>query len=573
MNQREQNGHEVGREHLRAWQREIQKNIFQEDQDFKDLIHKYLSKNNPAIEDELSDFAEKVILELDPLVTENNLPLNLPRMETYDGIGQKINAIIHHPTYVGAGNIIYSSHLLERMAKPGGLLEALAFMFLSSQTGEAGHNCPLACSAGIIRVLQKIDNLPEKDFYIQKLIDPSYTNNYTGAQFLTEIQGGSDVGLNATEAYQDEKGRWRIKGEKWFCSNADAELILITARYNPSISGTKGLGLFLIPAQLTSGEKNHYTLRRLKDKIGTRSMASSEIDFHDAYAFVVGHPEEGFKLVMENVLHISRLFNSFCVIGMARRAYHIARSYAMHRIAFGKAIIQYPLVQENLAQIKSENEALLSSIFATTHLQDQFDRSEVKIEKTKLLLRLLANLNKYLSALWSVEHIHHSLDVLAGNGAIESFSIIPRLLRDSVVCENWEGTHNTLRMQILKDILKYHLDEIFILHIETLLSKKIPLDLHQDIILKTIHQLKEKIKFLKSSQEELQSLLIKDIVDLMAKLYGALHLMNDALDQMEKGVQSKKLCLDFFISKHFNDHAPVYDDEYLNLIKKIVQSR
>lgn len=575
MNQREQNlnGHEVTRGRLKTWQREIQKNIFQEDQDFKDLIRKYLSKKNPSIEEELTDFAEKVTLELDPLVIENNLPLNLPRLEAYDGIGQQINTIIHHPAYEAAGNIIYSSNLLKRMTQPGGLLEALAFMFLSSQTGEAGHNCPLACSAGIIRVLQKIDNLPEKDFYIHKLIHPSYTDNYTGAQFLTEIQGGSDVGLNATEAHQDEKGRWRIKGEKWFCSNADAELILITARYNPSISGTKGLGLFLIPARLESGEKNHYTMRRLKDKIGTRSMASSEIDFQDAYAFAVGHPEDGFKLVMENVLHISRLFNSFCVIGMARRAYHIAQSYAKHRIAFGKTIIQYPLVQENLAQIKSENEALLSSIFATTHLQDQFDLSEVKTEKNKLLLRLLANLNKYLSSLWSVEHIHHALDVLAGNGAIESFSIIPRLLRDSVVCENWEGTHNTLRMQILKDILKYHIDEIFILHIETILSTITHFTAHQDVIIKTINQLKEKIEVLKRSQEELQSLLIKDIVDQMAKLYSALHLMCDALDQMQKGVPSKKLCLDYFIFKHFNDQAPVYNEEYLNLIKKIAQFR
>jgi alkylation response protein AidB-like acyl-CoA dehydrogenase len=95
-----------------------------------------------------------------------------------------------------------------------------------------------------------VDDFPEKNLYLQKLIHPSYSENYTGAQFLTEVQGGSDVGLNATEARLDDDGKWRILGEKWFCSNADAELILLTARVDTSKPGTKGLGLFLVPATL-----------------------------------------------------------------------------------------------------------------------------------------------------------------------------------------------------------------------------------------------------------------------------------------------------------------------------------
>ena len=102
------------------------------------------------------------------------------------------------------------------MAKPGGLLEALTFMFLSSQSGEAGHNCPVACSAGIIRVLQKFQDIPNRKNYLDKLTDPSYTTNFTGAQFLTELQGGSDVGLNATEAYQDDEGLWLLKEKNGF---------------------------------------------------------------------------------------------------------------------------------------------------------------------------------------------------------------------------------------------------------------------------------------------------------------------------------------------------------------------
>lgn len=562
----------IGRDALTTWQNSIKQNLYQNDPDFQHSVKRYLLEKCPEIEKELTDFAHKIIHELEPLVIENNLSINLPRIEYYDGIGHQIETVVHHPTYEAAGNLIYSSRLLERMTKPGGLLESLTFMFLSSQTGEAGHNCPVACSAGIIRVLQKTEDFPNKKFYINKLIEPSYTTNFTGAQFLTEIQGGSDVGLNATEAYQDQRGHWRIKGEKWFCSNADAELILLTARFDKNMAGTKGLGLFLVPAKLSYGKRNHYTMRRLKDKIGTRSMASAEIDFHDAFAFAVGEPAQGFKMVMENVLHISRLFNTFCVLGMARRAYFIALAYAKKRVAFGHPIIEYPLVKENLAQIKVENTALLASIFATVQLQDDFDMALTSDEKNKLLLRLLANLNKYLSALWSVDHIHHALDVLAGNGAIESFSIIPRLLRDCIVCENWEGTHNTLRMQILKDILRYKVDEIFLVYLNEILGKISSANPHVSSLKIAIEQLKTDLMFLKSTSQDLQSLQIKNIVDRMSILYCSIHLLIEALDQSKNGNMSKMLCLEYFTLLHIQKDRMKLDEHYLELINKITSS-
>lgn len=546
------------RQDLAAWQQEIGQNIYACDSDFQHSVAFYLGNR---FDQELTDFGERVVKELEPLVIDNNLAQNLPRLETYDGIGKWIERIVHHPSYEAAGNIIYSSRLLERMAKPGGLLEALAFMFLSSQAGEAGHNCPVACSAGIIRTMQKITDFPKKKEFLRKLCAASYTDNYTGAQFLTEIQGGSDVGLNAVKAYR-EGGGWRIEGEKWFCSNADAELIFLTARFEEAVSGTKGLGLFLVPKWLESGAHNHYRCRRLKDKIGTRSMASGEIDFHGAIALPMGEPADGFKMVMENVLHISRLFNTFCVLGMARRAWYIAQAYAKTRIAFGSPIIQYPLVKENLARIKAENAALLASIFATVRLQDEFDSGQKP--EASLLLRLLANLNKYLSALWSVEHIHHSLDVLAGNGAIESFSTIPRLLRDCIVCENWEGTHNVLRMQILRDIQKYQIDLIFLKEVEARISNM------QGERLKIIHDAMNKLKIdlelMKGSSAELQSFQIKPIVDRMAILWSALHLLLEGSDRA-----SKLHCFDYFAFLHFEPQE--YHQRHLDLIDGVLWSR
>lgn len=565
-----QQANQIARDALADWEKEIQQNIYAQDGDY---IHTVQFTFHPAfsrIHTELNQFGQIVPNELEALVSENNLSLNLPRLYSYNAIGERIDEVVHHPSYVQAGDIIYGTKLLARMSQPGGLSECLSFLFLSSQTGEAGHNCPIACSAGIIRVLQKMPDCPNKDFYIEKLIAPSFQTNFTGAQFLTEIQGGSDVGLNAAYAQQDKDKTWKIYGEKWFCSNAGANLIFTTARYNQDVEGTKGLGLFLVPA-LWNEKKNHYTLRRLKDKIGTRSMATAEIDFHGAYALAIGKFQDGIHLVMDNVLHLSRLFNSVCVLGMARRAYSIARAYARHRVAFGQPIFHYPLIKENLARIKAENIAMTAAIFATAKLQDQWDVNETGGNKNKLLLRLLVNIQKYLSARWSVEHIHHALDVLAGNGTIETFSPLPRLLRDCIVCENWEGTHNVLRAQVQRDILKYNIDQIYLDFMRTELAQLSEYKEYTQSISSQVEKLAKEIQAFRELDSDLQSLQIRLIIDRMSILYCGLMVLKEALDQRKSSQSVSKLnCFRLFNVLHINEKELSYDQEYLKLISQII---
>ena len=566
-----QSANQTARDQLLAWKAEIAENGFDRDLDFQHTIQYYFS-DKPGLAQELQQFSEQVHQELEAVVAENDLRFNLPRLEPYDGVGQRIESVVHHPNYANAGNIIYGSRLLERMSQPGGLLEALSFFFVSTQVGEAGHNCPIACSAGIIRVLSQQANFSEADEYIQALIKDSFDENFTGAQFLTEVQGGSDVGQNAVMATQADDGTWRIRGEKWFCSNANADLILMTARFDETTPGTKGLGLFLVPAKLPDGSRNHYSLRRLKEKLGTRAMASSEIDFHGAVAYAMEPVDKGIYLVLEHVLHLSRLFNAISVLGMSNRAYHVAKCYAKHRVAFGHPIIQYPMVQENLAVMRAENVAVLASVFFTVKMQDDFDQGKIEGDDTKLLLRLFSNINKYISALWSVEHIHHAIDVLAGNGAIESFSPLPRLFRDSIVCENWEGTHNTLRMQILRDMLKYKIDELLMGYILEQLnalnteSKQLPV-IHQG--LETLRHL---CRDLKDSPEALQLIKIKRVVDQMAYVTCALLLFNESEDQAEQqGRQTKQAALDLFCQTHLQDGRIEYNEAYLTLISDVIK--
>lgn len=564
-----QQANQIARDALEAWQQEIKNNIYSTDEDFIHSIRFYFPHDFTRVNAAFSQFGYEVANIIEPLVNENNLALNLPRLDAYDAVGHRIDKVVHHPSYLLAGDLIYRTGLLENMSKPGGLTECLSLLFLSSQAGEAGHNCPIACSAGIIRVLSKVGDFPNKAYYLEKLLSPSMKTNFTGAQFVTEIQGGSDVGLNASYAKKDKDNSWRVYGEKWFCSNVGADLMFVIARYDNSKEGTKGLGLFLVPAEWDK-RRNEYTIRRLKDKIGTRSMATGEIDFHGAYAIPMGSLEEGFHLLMDNVLHLSRLFNAFSVLGMARRAYVIANSYAKHRIAFANPIIAYPLVKETLARIKAENSAMLAGVFATAKLQDQSDKEMGSDKNTKLLLRLLVNSQKYLTALWSVEHIHQALGVLAGNGAIESFSPIPRLLRDSIVCENWEGTHNVLRMQILKDIHKYNIDKIFLGYMQNEL-KKVTEPAYAEPIAKELKGLESDLSALRQLDEHLQSLQIQSIVDRMTISYCALMLLQEGLDQQKtSGSASKLQSLRYVYQLHFNKPKPTpYDANYLQLFSSI----
>ncbi|CDZ79289.1 Putative acyl-CoA dehydrogenase AidB [Legionella massiliensis] len=559
--------YQEARRNFSQWSQQIKDSILTEK---SNLMHsyRYYFANDPAFINKLQGFAHVVSYQLEPLVQENNQDPNLPRVEHYNAIGERDDRVIHHPSYIAAGDLIYGSGLMHYLLEPGQMLKTLSLFLLSSHAGEAGHNCPIACSAGVIRVLKNHSNLEQTHSYLEKLTHPSFSDNFTGAQFLTEIQGGSDVGANATLAYQDKDQQWRITGEKWFCSNANADLILATARYDKNSSGTKGLGLFLITKRLADGRPNYYKLRRLKQKIGTRSMATAEIDFEGAVAQPVGELDQGIHLALGHVLHLSRIFNAFSVLGMARRAQQVAYSYALNRSAFQQKIIDYPLVKETLAQIKAENTAMMASIFFMAECQDKLDVIPYKeqAQTQQLLMRTLANLNKYFTAKRTVENIHHCLDILAGNGTIETFSSLPRLLRDAIVCENWEGTHFTLWMQTLRDIEKFQVDTLFINHLEQMMARISASFADKTLFQENINQLSTQIKTMKVQSPALQTLAIKGVVEQMAALHAALALAIEM--QGAEPSKSKEAALRLFANRYLQKEV-VSGEEYLALLDAI----
>jgi acyl-CoA dehydrogenase len=460
----------AGRASLAAWLQAQPHDLFADDADLQALVaHHGLAGHVGA----LHAAGQAVAGPLDSAARDNDLPGNHPVLENFDGIGRYVARVAHHPSHLEAGRLIYGTGVMsayaqtgadgnvagtgpQRPVRPAPHRFVLSLFYLTAQAGEAGHNCPLACDAGAIRTLQHLGTRDQQEQFLPGLLDPDYDTNLTASQFLTEVQGGSDVGANAVRAepvgsHDGGPGSpWSITGEKWFCSNADADVFLITARVAEPRTGTRGLGLFLVPRTRPDGSINGFRIRRLKEKLGTRSMASGEIDFDGARATALGPVADGFGNVMDLVITTSRLFNAAGCAAHARRAWVIASTYAAHRTAFGHPIQDFPLVAETLAWMRADAVACLASTLMLAGLQEQVDAGTTS-DADAAFFRVAVNLNKLQTSVLAHDAVNRGIEVLGGNGAIESFSILPRLLRDNVVYENWEGSHNVLRAQVLRD--------------------------------------------------------------------------------------------------------------------------
>ncbi|MBW1881134.1 MAG: acyl-CoA dehydrogenase family protein [Deltaproteobacteria bacterium] len=435
------------RDHLTAWRAQVEQNSFEVDAHLQSLLTHY---GREGLSERLHPFGALCATELDALIRENNRDENLPRLARYDDLGNRVEAVDFHPTYHAIGRLLYGTGLMALYGTPGHELESLAYLYLFAQNGEGGHACPCACTAGLIKILQADEG--DHAEWLGKLLTPDYDHHFHGSQFLTEVQGGSDVGSNAAVARSAGDGTWRITGEKWFCSVIDADLFLLTARPEGAPDGTRGLQAYAVPRRLSDGTVNAFAVRRLKYKLGTRSMASAEVDFDGAFAVPVGD----FHDVVVIVLNTSRLYNAVCSAGMMQRVWMESNAYARAREAFGKPILGFPNVARILARLRTEAYAARGLTFFLADLSDRIATGRATVTETGAW-RMLVNLNKYWTSHIGTSCVRDGIEVLGGNGTIEEFTVLPRLLRDSIVCEAWEGSHNVLCAQVLRDSRRFGL--------------------------------------------------------------------------------------------------------------------
>lgn len=444
-----------------------------------------------ALRDKLSNFGAVVAAEIEPAVRIVESNREFPKLHSYDELGQHVEHIEFHPAHDDAARAAWASGVLATPRTYEGAFELAGLFFLLSHVGEGGLGCPIVCTIGLRRALETHGTKSLKERYLPGLLETDADTALRGSQFLTEVQGGSDVGGLTTLATPDDAlpDAWRLSGEKWFCSVADADLFTVVARPVGAAAGTKGLGCFLVPRSLDGVTPNGFRIRRLKDKLGTRGLASGEIDFEGALAYPIGEVDKGFHIAVTELLNTSRWLNAWGSTGIMSGAFLEASTFARHRSAFGHSIDFYDGVREQLALMKVETAAALASTTGLTELVARIDGGNASADDLALH-RFLINANKYVTSITASEVVHRGIEVLGGNGTIEDFSPLPRLYRDAVVFESWEGTHNVLCAQVRRDCAKFGLSHVVFQWLQSELLDVAPwLSTEVDTVLTLLNQL------------------------------------------------------------------------------------
>ncbi|MGJ5042093.1 MULTISPECIES: acyl-CoA dehydrogenase family protein [unclassified Bradyrhizobium] len=381
-----------------------------------------------------------------------------PVLHQRDRFGRDVQWVEYHPAYRELERAAFGEFGIHAMSIRKGILgwptkypvtAKHAFTFLFNQA-EFGLGCPINVTDGCAKLLASFGSDGLKAKYLDGLTQTDMRKLTQGGQFMTEKEGGSDVGTLTTVAVP-EGDHWRLHGEKWFCSNADAKVVMLLARPQGAEAGTRGVGLFLMPRFLDDGSQNHYRIVRLKDKLGTRSMASGEIKLEGAVAYAVGRLDRGF-VQMAEMVNSSRLSNGVKSTALMRRAWHDAITVARNRVVFGKRIVDLPLGRRQLLKILLATEQALSLSFLTA---DALDRAEAGSQDAAALLRILTPTLKFRATRDARKVCGDALEMRGGIGYVEEF-VTARLLRDAHLGSIWEGTGNIVALDALKRAVGRH---------------------------------------------------------------------------------------------------------------------
>jgi alkylation response protein AidB-like acyl-CoA dehydrogenase len=383
---------------------------------------------------------------------------HVPLLHQRDKFGRDVQWIEYHPAYRELERTAFGEFGIHAMSIRKGILgwpdkypvvAKHAFTFLFNQA-EFGLGCPINVTDGCAKLLANFGSDALKAKYLDGLTETNMEKLTQGGQFMTEKEGGSDVGTLTTTAVQ-EGDHFRLYGEKWFCSNADAKVVMLLARPEGAAGGTRGVGLFLMARFLDDGSQNHYRIVRLKDKLGTRSMASGEIKLEGAIAYAVGRLDRGF-VQMAEMVNSSRLSNGVKSTALMRRACHDAMTVANNRVVFGSRIVDLPLGRRQLMKIMLATEQALSMSFLTA---DALDRAEAGSQDAAALLRILTPTLKFRATRDARKVCGDALEMRGGIGYIEEFATA-RLLRDAHLGSIWEGTGNIVALDALKRAVGRH---------------------------------------------------------------------------------------------------------------------
>ncbi|MDN3451536.1 acyl-CoA dehydrogenase family protein [Planococcus sp. APC 3906] len=497
-----------------------ERNFYEPDKTLKNILAERLPKDFfEYAERELAAFGKLAANDIDERARHTDRE-GQPRLEKYDRLGEDISHVWVNEGYkktvdetYRTGIVGYVHKEIPELGRKGNYVYSFAQGYLLSQS-EPGFYCPVTLTMATAYLLDHFADEDIKTRFLPHVCATGDTELFEGATFLTERQGGSDVGANVVKAVAYQGG-YRLYGEKYFASNAGmAGVAMVLARIEGAAEGSKGLTLFAVPWKV-DGQLNGIRIRRLKDKLGVRAVPSGEVEFEGAQAFVVGDPKMGLKYMME-ALNLSRICNAVASIGIMKRALDEAAEYAERRNAFGQKLTDFPMVQDSLMKLRAKQEFETAAIFDLIALYDRVTSGEAAPEE-QILSRLLIAILKKESAEQAIHFSHEAIEMHGGNGYIEDF-VTPRLLRDAQVLTVWEGTANILGLELIRLVNKFSAHTVFVRHIKARLEKLQPTN-DVKLLQEKMAKLHEELNLFAGSDAALQSFDAKKLMQKMAQLF------------------------------------------------------
>jgi putative acyl-CoA dehydrogenase len=387
---------------------------------------------------------------------------NRPVLRTFDRYGHRIDEVEFHPAWhqLLKMGVEHELHSLPWTSEEPFPHTARAAMYMTAMQAEAGFCCPITMTFAVVPALRAQPELAAEweplvtaSTYDPRLVPATEKGSAIAGMAMTEKQGGSDVRANTTVAHPlnggGAGGEYELVGHKWFCSAPMSDFFLVLAQTDD------GLSCFLLPRILPDGSRNAFHIQRLKDKLGNHSNASSEIELHGAWARMLGEPGRGVPSIIEMVGH-TRLD---CVIGAAagmRSGVVSATHHAGHRSAFGKLLIDQPLMRNVLADLCVESEATTALAMRLARAYDEAhadadageDHSDAQLFK-----RLATAVGKFWTCKRAPNHAFESLECLGGAGYVEE-SGMPRLYREAPLASIWEGSGNVMSLDVLRALAR-----------------------------------------------------------------------------------------------------------------------
>ncbi|MBL4752877.1 MAG: acyl-CoA dehydrogenase family protein [Flavobacteriales bacterium] len=429
----------------------VSKDFFESDLIFQEMLSEELSKSaNHHVGETLSALGKNAAGRMNPLSLDADK--NGPELVKRNGLGEDINEIKFHPAYWELLEIAVESEMFRVKWEPK-LREqfiternrmgfASGFLYCMS---EMGQYCPLCMTDGVARLID-LHCAPEDK---ERLMPHIYTKNVnelmTGAMFLTEKTGGSDVGANLVSATPIGNGMYHLNGEKWFCSNVNGDIIFVLARTDQNVPGIRGISIFLVEKYLEDGTKNPIEIIRLKDKLGVRSMASAECILTNTVGKLIGAEFQGFT-VMADMVNLSRIYTAMGSLAGSRRAIIEAYQFINHRQSFGKPTMEHALVREKFREIGSMYVANFYMVWRTIRALDNAENGDTNAEH---LLRLLTPMIKKSISEEGVYIAREGMELMGGVGYIEDL-VMPKIIRDLMVNPIWEGAGNIMILDMLR---------------------------------------------------------------------------------------------------------------------------